>query len=438
MTISIFMKNEQKKISVGVIGLWHLGCVYASGLAKLGYKVEGFDPNKNIIENLKEGKAPVFEPELDKVIKENLGKNLFFTNNLKTFFKDKNYIFITYDLPVDEKDRVSTKLIDQTAKLISKFNGQNNVFVVSSQVPLGTCRRLMKTINNNGKTAKIIYFPENIRLGKAFESFLTPDRIILGSDSNELMGQFVNDFQFFKCQFIKMSLESAEMVKHALNSYLATCVSFSSEISDLCEILGANMNDVVGALKTDRRVSPFAPINPGLGFAGATLGRDIQSLKKLGKKNNYKAKLFQAVYQVNQERLKWLIKKIKAVKPELKDVNIGILGLTYKPGTNTLRRSMSLELVNLLKKERCSLRAFDPVVKKPIKGFNFLLITQNYDEFFKDLQIVVLMTEWPEFKEMPILEKSGLMREKIFFDTKNFLNGNMLASNNFIYKGMGY
>lgn len=425
-------------LKIGVVGLWHIGCIYASGLAKLGYKVEGFDPDKEIIKNLREGKAPVFEPELDKVIGENLGKNLFFTDNLKVFFKDKNYIFVTYDLPVDEKDRVSTKLIDQTIKLIHEFNGQNNTFVVSSQAPLGTCRRLMKKISSNGDTARVIYLPENIRLGEAFETFLTPDRIILGSDSVKLMDGFIRDFPIFKCPFIKMGLESAEMVKHALNSYLATCVSYSSEISDLCEILGANMKDVVGALKTDRRVSPYAPINPGLGFAGATLGRDIQSLKGLGKKKNYETKLFKAVYQVNQERLQWLIKKIKVVRPDLREVQIGILGLTYKPGTNTLRRSMSLELVNLLRKEGCKLRAFDPVVKEPIRGFDFLTVTQNYNEFFKGLQIMVLMTEWPEFKDMPIVEKSGLMKEKILFDTKNFLDGSILRSNNFIYKGTGF
>ena len=426
------MKNETRQINIGVIGLWHLGCVYSAGFAKLGYKVQGFDPNKVVIKNLNKGIAPVSEPELDKIIGENLGVNLTFTNNLAGFFENKDYIFITYDLPVDEKDRVSTNLINQTAKLIAKYHGGDNIFVVSSQVPLGTCRKLMRTVS------KLIYFPENIRLGKAFESFLTPDRIILGSDSRQLIDNFTDDFSVFNCSFIKMGLESAEMVKHALNSYLATCVSYSSEISDLCEILGANMNVVVAALKTDKRVSPYAPINPGLGFSGGTLGRDVQSLTKLGKIHDYDTKLFKSAYKVNQDRLPWLVRKIKSIKPNLKNVNIGILGLTYKPGTNTLRRSMSLAFVDLLRKEGCNLRAYDPTVKEQIDGYGFLEISHNYDEFFKDLQIVVLMTEWPEFQEMPILEKMNLMKEKIFFDTKNFLDGNNLLKNGFKYKGTGF
>ena len=205
----------------------------------------------------------------------------------------------------------------------------------------------------------------------------------------------------------------------------------------MCEIMGANMNEVVAALKTDRRVSPFAPIDPGLGFAGATLGRDIQTLKRLGKSKGYITKLFKSVYRVNQDRLPWLVKKIKSIKPNLKGTTIGILGLTYKPGTNTLRRSMSMELIKLLHEEGAYIRAYDPVIKKPVKGFDYLDLCQGYNTFFDDLHIVVLMTEWPEFKEAPLQEKSKLMKEKIFFDTKNFFDRDKLEEFGFIYKGTG-
>lgn len=432
------MKNNEHQLNIGVIGLWHLGCVYASSFARMGYKIEGFDLDKKVIENLKQGKAPVFEPELDETIKTHLGKNLSFTDGLKNFFEDKDYIFITYDLPVDEKDRVSTKLIEKVAKLIVKNKGQNNTFVISSQVPLGTCRKLMKTLSSGEKALAVIYFPENVRLGKGFETFMHPDRIILGSDTVAAMEKFATDFADFNCEFIKMGLESAEMVKHALNSYLATCVSYSSEIADLCELLGADMNEVVKALKTDRRVSPFAPINPGMGFAGATLGRDVQGLKKLGASKKYWAKMMNSVYEVNRDRLPWLLQKIKKVKKNLKGVNIGILGLTYKPGTNTLRRSMSLEFINLLEKEKVNIRAFDPVIKDKIEGHEKVTIAINYEQFFKDLNMVILMTEWPEFKELPIEMAAKLMKEKIVFDTKNFLDKNKFVENGYMFIGTGY
>ncbi len=423
------MKN--KKLKIAVFGLWHLGCVYATSLAKLGFEVEASDFDNNVLDNLKKGKAPIYEPEMDETITKLLDKNLSFVDTKKVF-KDKDYVFIAHDLPVDENDVVDTTLINQTIELIKKYGESKTIFVISSQIPCGTCRKMSKVSKN------IIYFPENVRLGKAYETFLKPDRIILGSDKVELMDKFEKDFVIFDCRFIKMGWESAEMVKHALNSYLATCVSFSSEISDLCELLGANMGDVVSALKTDKRVSPFSPINPGMGFAGATLGRDIKTLKYLGLKQKYKTKLFNAVYQVNSERVEWLVGKIKRELGELKNKNVGILGLTYKPGTNTLRRSMSLALADLLNKEKCKIVAFDPVVSEKIDSYEYIKIASNYEDFFAGKDAIVLMTEWPEFNEIDLNIAKKLMKQKYVFDTKNFLNKKEWEDKDFLFVGTGY
>jgi UDPglucose 6-dehydrogenase len=422
---------KRNELKIGIFGLWHLGCVYATSLAKLGFEVEASDFDKNILTNLSKGKAPIFEPEMDETIVKFLGKNLNFVDTKKVF-KDKDYVFITHDLQVDENDIVCTKLIDQTIELIKKYGESETIFVISSQIPCGTCRRMSKVCKN------IIYFPENVRLGKAYETFLKPDRIVLGSDKMELMNIFEKDFGIFGCQFMKMSWESAEMVKHALNSYLATCVSFSSEISDLCELLGANMSDVVAALKTDKRVSPFAPINPGMGFAGATLGRDIKTLKYLGQKRKYKTKLFNVVYQVNSERVGWLVSKIKNKLGSLKGKNVGILGLTYKPGTNTLRRSMSLALTDLLNKEGCKIVAIDPVINEEIDNYGYIKIANNYEIFFDGLDAVVLMTEWPEFKGIDLNMVAKQMKQKFIFDTKNFLNKKEWEDKGFLFVGTGY
>jgi len=419
-----------KSKRIGVFGLWHLGCVYATSLAKLGFEVEASDFDKRIVGNLQKGKPPIFEPGMEDIIKAKNNKGLNFVD-IKKLFKNKDYIFIAHDLPVDDQDRVKTKLIDKTVKLIKKYGEPETTYVISSQVPLGTCKKVAEVAK------KVIYFPENVRLGKAYETFLTPERIILGSNDRSLMEKFEKDFIVFNCPFIKMSWESAEMVKHALNSYLATCVSYSSELADLCELLGANMLDVVSALKTDKRVSPFAPINPGMGFAGATLGRDIKSLKYLGLKKKYKTKLFNTVYRVNQERLTWLIGKIKDNIGNIKGKNIGILGLTYKPGTNTLRRSMSLELAEKLNKVGAIIKAYDPVIVEKVETHKFINISKNYSDFFKDLDAVVLMTEWPEFKEINAKDAGKLMKKRVVFDTKNFLNKKLFEDNKFLYVGTG-
>jgi|SRR3989344_7725215 len=422
--------------TITILGLWHLGCVYAACLAKLGFSVLGYDESNIVINNLKKGIPPILEPELAETIKKHLRKNLFFSSSLNEAFNDKDYIFITYDLPVDNCDRVQIGIIDRTFSNISKHISPNTTVVISSQIPLGTSRKLVNLLKKNIKAPKVIYFPENLRLGNAFRTFLQPDRIILGSDNKQALEQFKRDFKF-NCQFITMSLESAEMSKHALNTYLATCISFSSELSDLSEKTRVNMTDVVKALKTDKRIGPFAPINPGLGFAGGTLGRDIQSLRKIAKGKKYKTKLLNAVYAVNSDRLSHLYSKIYSIYQNLKGKQIGILGLTYTSETDTLRRSMSLELASLLKNKGCQIKAIDPAIKKQIPSFSYIKVCLSQDSFFKNLDLVILMTNWPQFQEIDISRMSQLMNKKIIIDTKNFLDSKNYIKNNFTYLGVG-
>ena len=413
------MRNKK---NIGVFGLWHLGCIYATSLASKGFNVKGYDFDETVVKRLQKNIPPLFEPGLEDILKKFNGKNLHFIIEENEFFKNLDYLFITHDLPVDDKDLIQISIIDKTFSLLAKKITSYTTIVISSQIPVGTSSRLVKMLEkNNIKNPKVIYFPENLRLGQAFVSFLTPDRIVLGSENIGSIDTFIEDFSFLNCPFITMNLESAEMTKHALNSYLATCISFSSEISDLAEKVGANMSDIVKALKTDRRVSQYTPINPGLGFAGGTLGRDIKTLKKISNTIKYQPKLLNAVYDVNQDRIPMLISKLHSIYPSLRNKSIGILGLTYKPNTDTLRRSMSLELIKKLKNKGCKIKAYDPTVSKNIEGYHFVEVCNSVSSFFRDLDIVILMTDWSEFRSIdPSKVKS--MSKKIIVDTKNFLD----------------
>lgn len=430
------MKNNEQ-ISIAALGLWHLGCVYTASFAKLGFTVVGYDEDKKIVDNLQDGVPPLYEPKLSETIKKHLGKNLSFSTSIKKSLNNRDYVFITYDLPVDNLDRVRNTIIKKTFDQISRSISPETTIVISSQVAIGTCRRLINLLKKRKiNSPKVIYFPENLRLGNAFKTFLEPDRIVLGSDNKNAMEQFKRDFSF-NCPILTIDLESAEMTKHALNSYLAMCISFSSELSDLSEKTGANMIDVVAALKTDKRVSFFAPLNPGLGFAGGTLGRDIKSLQRVGEKNKYETKLLNAVYAVNSDRLPYLISKIRSFLTLLDNKKIGILGLTYTPKTDTLRRSMSLQLAYLLNNKKCQIKAFDPAIKTPIQNLPFLKVCLNFEDFFRDLDLVILMTEWPEFKEIDLAKVSQLMKQKKVIDTKNFLEPKIYWENNFKLLRMG-
>jgi UDPglucose 6-dehydrogenase len=425
--------SVKKNKEIGVLGLWHLGSVYSACLAELGFHVTAWDFDSKIIKNLNKSIPPIEEPLLKKTIKEHLDRNLFFTNTPEVAIRNKSYIFVTFDVPVDDNDKIDTTIVDKAFALINKYISPRTTMIVSSQLPVGYSRKWLEKIGKKEPTVNIIYFPENLRLGTAFDSFLKPDRVIIGASNKKVLDQFEKDFVSFNCPFIKIGLESAEMAKHALNSYLAMMISFSSEIGDLCEILGSNIEEVVSALKTERRISPYAPLNPGLGFAGGTLGRDIQTLRKLAKTKNYNPILLNSIYRVNQNRIPNLLKKIKTLLPSLQGKNIGILGLTYKPNTNTLRRSMSLELAGILKKEGASISAFDPAIKKKIDKFNYIDIKRAESDFFQDTDLIVLMTEWPTFRKIDWGNNAKLMKNKFIIDTKNFFEKKFLENKGFRY-----
>src|SRR3989344_2890853 len=412
--------SVKNKLEIGVLGLWHLGCIYSTVFSDRGFRVVGFDPINDIINNLSNGNPPIFEPGLKDFIDKNLNKNLNFTKNPKEAINKKDYVFITLDVPVDDADVVNLKSLNKLFDYLTKYISANTVVVISSQIPVGTCKRLQDKFKKLKKKAAVVYFPENLRLGVAFRSFLKPERIILGGEK-KILEKFIKDFNFSMIPTFLMSLESAEMSKHALNAYLATCISFSSELGDICEKVGAEMDDVVLALKSERRVSPNTPLNPGLGFAGGTLGRDIKTLMSVSKKTSYKPLLMESVYRVNLTRIDYLSKRIQKILGKISGKKIGLLGLTYKPGTNTLRRSMSLELAKSLEKTGAKISAFDPMIKDEINGFEFIDLKNNLNDFFKDSDMSILMTEWPEFQNINPRIATSLVRNKIILDTKNFL-----------------
>lgn len=431
------MKKINRKPEIGVVGIWHLGAIYATSLAKLGFRVTGFDLDDKVISDLNTGKPPIYEPYLTETLKKHLGKNLFFSKNPEDAMSNKEYIFVTLDMLIDSNDQINLAPLNKIFDLLVKSISSGTKVVISSQIPIGTSRTLLQKFKGNQMKVEVIYFPENLKLGQGFKTFLNPDRIILGSNNKESVNKFTRDFPNFKCKILGMSLESAEMVKHALNTFLAVNISFASEIADLCELTGADMQDVMAALKTDKRISPYAPINPGLGFAGGTLGRDLQSLAKISKKYDYNLKMIKAAYRVNSDRINHFLTQVKNILSSLSDRNIGFLGLTYKPHTNTLRRSQTLQIAQVLHQKGCNIRAYDPIITKLDSTFSFIKINNNSDEFFKNLDMAILMTEWPQFKKINPKIIFPLMKTKLIFDTKNFLQESKYISSGFKFFKIG-
>lgn len=417
---------------IGIFGLWHLGCVLTSVWSKLGHEVIGFDYNDKKIKDLNKGIPPLFEPELEETIKESMSRNILkFSSNLNDL-KDCDFVFLSYDTPVNDRDESDTTILEKAIMDMSNILKNDAVVIVSSQSPVGYCSELREILKINNKTLELAYSPENLRLGEAIKCYLDPGRIILGTSNKETEEKCLNIFSKIKADVLTMSLESAEMVKHGINSFLATSIVFTNHLSDICEKKKANINDVIKGMKSDPRIGNKAYLSPGIGFSGGTLGRDLKVLEKVNK-NGY-SKIFKKIHEYNDQRKDSIVSKMERILVNLEDKKIGVLGLTYKPNTSTLRRSIPLELVNILIKKGSIVNVYDPKADySEIESFKFK-IKNSIKEVAKGSDILILMTEWKHFIEF---DWSSLEEKPIIFDTKNFLDGDILKQLGYEYYSIG-
>jgi UDPglucose 6-dehydrogenase len=426
---------------VGVIGLWHLGCVVSACLADLGYKVVGVDKDHKRIKDLNAGRPPLFEPGLAELIKTNLDTGrLSFTTDLKIGLKGSKYIYITYDTPVDDNDEVDLSEILAAAAGIAGQLEKDSVIIVGSQVPVGTCERIKAIVLKNNPAADfdIAYVPENLRLGQAIERFMKPDIIIIGTDSIATLKKVGEFFNVIKTHILTMDLRSAEMTKHAINAFLATSISFTNEMANLCEFLGADALKVAEALSLDKRIGANLPLRPGLGFAGGTLARDLKTLARLWDIYDHQGHIIDAVLKVNNEQNNLVVRKLEKIYGSLACLDVAVLGLTYKAGTSTLRRSAALEIIAALNEKGANVTAFDPkAAPEEVKKHNeFIFCTDAYAAA-AGADALVIVTDWPEFKDLDFSLIKSTMRQPVIIDTRNMLDEGELTARGFAYYGVG-
>jgi UDPglucose 6-dehydrogenase len=438
------------KKSIVVLGLWHQGIVAAACLADWGYDVLGLDQDEGKISKLNDGESPIFEPNLDDLLKKGLAnKNLFFEAFNKGAFRSisaANYILIAHDTPVNDSDESDLSEVLKSVKDISNYLPQNILIHVSAQVPVGTCHKIEEIIKSTNPNLKffLTYSPENLRLGEAIVRYKNPPLPVVGADNDEAFNIFECLFERCNVKWHRSDLLTAEMTKHSLNAFLATCVTFANEVGNLCDEVGANAHKIAEFLRLEPRVGSKAMLFPGLGFSGGTLARDIQTLRILGDKSLVETKLFDAIWQVNQNQNNSVVYKLKKYfGGSLKSKRICILGLTYKADTSTLRRSASLEIITSLKKEGAKISAHDPVVKEEdlkkeenfsFKNFHFFNFV---DDAIKDADAIVLMTPWHHYKNLNFDGIKKSMIGNLVFDTSKFWNEDEIQSFGFKYISIG-
>ena len=412
----VFMGNRGD-MKITVLGLWHLGSVTAACCAQ-HFRVVGLDYNAGIVRDLAAGKAPLFEPGLDDLLAEGLTKgSLSFTEDASAACAGADVLWVCADTPVNEQDisDVAAVLVPLRKTLPHLMPG--TLVLVSSQLPVGTCAKLEAEF----PAFQFACCPENLRLGGAIKVFTDADRYVLGIRSEQPRPLLEKLFAPFTQQLLFMRPESAEMVKHALNSFLAASITFINEIATVCEWVGADAKEVSAGLKSDIRIGPKAYLGPGGPFAGGTLARDVVTLTGIGESRGETLELIPAIKRSNDNHRGWARRRLLAHFKDLAGRRISLIGLTYKAGTDTLRRSAAVELGQALAAAGAHVRSWDPVVKELPPGLEALGLVHSLEEAAEDAEVMVVGTEWPVLLDADWEQILPRMRTPVLVDANRFL-----------------
>ncbi|MDD4900404.1 MAG: UDP-glucose/GDP-mannose dehydrogenase family protein [Candidatus Omnitrophica bacterium] len=428
-------------MNISIVGSGYVGLVTGVCLAELGNQVICLDNNKKKIENLKKGQVPIFEPGLHELIVANVKKKrLKFTSDVKLAVKSSEIIFIavgTPSMPNGEADLIG---IENVARNIAKNMDGYRLIVEKSTVPVQTGEWVKHTISNNVKNKikfDVASNPEFLREGQAISDFMHPDRIVIGVESEKAKNLLVNLYKPLGAQLVITDIKSAELIKHASNSFLATKISFINAISRICEKTGADVVEVARGMGLDRRIGPGF-LNAGLGYGGSCFPKDVDAFITISEKLGYNFELLKVVKKINDQQKDFFLQKIKNNLWIIKDKTVGVLGISFKPNTDDIRNAPSLEVIRSLQSEGAKIKAYDPrgalKAKDALKGITFC--TDSY-AVCKKADCLLILTEWDEFKELDFSKIKKLMRHPLIIDGRNIYDPLKFEKIGFKYIGIG-
>ncbi|MGE3839991.1 MAG: UDP-glucose/GDP-mannose dehydrogenase family protein [Vicinamibacterales bacterium] len=405
---------------IAVCGLWHLGSVTAACLAAVGHDVCGFDFEPSVTSGLSMGRPPVHEPGLDELVASGLAtRRLRFSSDPVDAVTDADVVWITDDTPVDDDDRADVEwVIDRLRRLLPRLE-PDTLVLVSSQLPVGTVARIAREWRERSPLTTLTFgcVPENLRLGSAIRSFTRAERIVVGLDDPGQKARVAQLLQPFGDRIEWMSVASAEMTKHALNAFLATSVAYINEVATLCEHVGADAAEVARGLMSDARIGPGAYLTPGAAFAGGTLARDVVFMASLGSSLGVPTHLLASVKTSNDRHRCWAQRRLQVALGPLAGQTVGVWGLTYKAGTDTLRRSASIDLCRWLVGHGATVRVHDPVVKSLPDDLQASV--HRFDSpaaAARGTSALVIATPWPEYQHVLADDVIPFMKRPLILD----------------------
>ena len=427
-------------MKVCVFGLWHLGIVTASCVAQ-EHEVIGLDADPEVVSRLKRCVLPVAESGVADLMRAAMDSGrLTFTSDIAEACAKADVLWVTFDTPVDDQDRADCESVLSQVRNSFPHLRAGALVLVSSQLPVGSTGTLESEFRVMRPDANVTfsYSPENLRLGKAVESFTKPGRVVVGIRLESQKDTLVRLLAAYAERFEWMSVESAEMTKHALNAFLAVSVTFINEISSICEMTGADAREVERGLKSEVRIGPRAYLSPGSAFAGGTLARDIQFLSALGHDHGLPVHLLRSVLASNESHKEWARRKLVEHLGTLGKRTVAVWGLAYKPGTDTLRRSLSLELCAWLDQQGCRVHVHDPAVKAlptPL-GERYRMFADPVHAT-QGCDALVVATEWPQYRVITANQLVEAMGEAIVLDPNRFLSATLESQDRIRYYTVG-
>ena len=432
-----------------VVGSGYVGLVTGACFAESGVNVTCVDVDNKKIQELKNGAVPIYEPGLEGIVRSNIEKKrLSFSTEIKDGIEGSEVIFVAVGTPPGEDGSADLKHVLNVAKEIGLIIKQHIVVVTKSTVPVGTSEKIRKTIQaeidkrHESVTFDIASNPEFLKEGAAIDDFLKPERIVIGTDNEktrEIMNRLYMPFVLNNHPILFMDIPSAEITKYAANAMLATRISFINEIANLCDIIGADINNVRKGIGSDSRIgSKF--IYPGTGYGGSCFPKDIKAIIRTAKDNGYELNVIEAVEKANEYQKNVIFSKMtKFFHDDFKNKIIGIWGLSFKPKTDDIREASSIFLIEKLLEAGARVKAYDPaaiIETKKLLG-NRIEYTSDQYEALVNVDAVALMTEWSEFHLPDFNRMAELMKGKVIFDGRNIYNPSDIKKLGFTYFGIG-
>ena len=436
-------------MKIAIVGTGYVGLVTGTCFAEIGVDVTCVDVDKQKIENLNRGIIPIYEPGLEELVIRNAKSGrLSFTTSLESCLDDVEVVFSAVGTPPDEDGNADLKYVLQVAKTIGEHMNNYVLVVTKSTVPVGTARKVRETIQAElDKRGLDIEFdvasnPEFLKEGNAVDDFMSPDRVVVGVESErakKVMTRLYKPFLINNFRVMFMDIPSAEMTKYAANSMLATRISFMNDIANLCELVGADVNMVRAGIGSDTRIGRKF-LYPGCGYGGSCFPKDVKALIRTAEQNGYTMCVLNAVEEVNERQKGVLFEKLhRLFDGDLKDKTIALWGLSFKPGTDDMREATSLVMIEKLQAAGCNVRVYDPVAMDECRrriGDTVYYATDMYDALV-DADAMILVTEWKEFRlpSWSVIRKT--MKQHYIIDGRNIYDADELKEAGFHYTCIG-